>query len=110
VGGNVDETESRMTRTIEVLDDESIEHKWDHVTTFPNARVGFSTCAVGTKIYVFAGDARHTDDQDMYHSLSTWDAFDIVTKSWDSSELEEADRTMPLLDNWGQAVAVDLHT
>jgi hypothetical protein len=61
---------------------------------------------VGDRIYVFSGDTRHTDEQDDYHTLSTWDAFNVTTNAWESTRLGPLDRTMPLIENWGQAVAM----
>ena len=104
VGGDVNEAESQITRTIEALSTDGVE--WEHVTDFPNSRRGFSTCALGSKIYVFAGDARHRDAADEYQTSSTWDAFDVSQKVWESSRVPDRDRIMPLIDNWGQAVAL----
>lgn len=46
MGGDVDESGNQTLRTIEVLveEDEEVVH-WQHITDFPNARRGFSTCA-----------------------------------------------------------------
>ena len=61
---------------------------------------------MGSKIYVFAGDSRITDEEEDGHVVSSWDAFDLATKTWESSSAKQKDRTMPLIDNWGQAVAL----
>ena len=63
---------------------------------------------MSSKIYVFAGDARHTDDSDDYQTLGTWDAYDTSSGRWDSSSVPDSERTMPLIENWGQAVAVHM--
>ena len=104
VGGDVDETDSHVTRTIEALSTNGTE--WEHISDFPSSRRGFCTCALGSKIYVFAGDSRHHDVADEYLSSSTWDAFDVSSGTWESSRLAVKDRLMPLIDNWGQAVAL----
>lgn len=100
----MDEAESQVTRTIEALSSDGVT--WEHVTDFPNSRRGFSTCVLGCKIYVFAGDARHRDSADEYQTSSTWDAYDVSQGVWESSRLPDKDRIMPLIDNWGQAVAL----
>lgn len=104
VGGDVDDAGNQTLRTIEVYVDAT--DCWEHVTDFPNARKGFSTCAIGSKIFVFAGDSRNSDEHDDNHSLSTWDAFDIEQRQWESQWRDYRLRTMPLIDNWGQAVAM----
>jgi hypothetical protein len=96
VGGDVDAFGNQTIRTIEVLDDSrglDLAH-WELLTEFPNARKGFSTCAVGSKIFVFSGDSRTTDAHDDDMSLSTWDAFDVLTGKWDSQHTDVAHRTM----------------
>jgi hypothetical protein len=104
VGGDVDEAGNQTLRTIEVLSHDELS--WALVTDFPNARCGFSTCSVGTKIYVFSGDSRLTDEHDNDHTFSTWDAFDVCSLVWESSHRGFLDRHMPLIDNWGQAVTM----
>lgn len=51
---------------------------WEFVTDFPSERRGIATCAVGSMIYIFGGRAGVSD-------LSTWDAFDTITRQWLSS-------------------------
>ena len=124
VGGDADEHGNPAVRTIEVLLDEDSE-RWQVIARLPNARRGFSACACGTKIYFLAGDSRNTDELDTNNSLSSWDAFDVVTRygepihcmgfalpelrRWDSETLSLEERTMPLIDNWGQAVTMPEH-
>lgn len=81
VGGDADEHGNPALRTIEVLHDtDPMDEHWELVAKLPNARRGFSACAAGTKIYFLAGDSRNTDELDTNHSLSSWDAFDVLTR------------------------------
>jgi hypothetical protein len=55
---------------------------------------------------VFAGDGRHSDEHEDNLTVSSWDAFDVDSGNWESQNTPYKQRTMPLIDNWGQAVAV----
>jgi N-acetylneuraminic acid mutarotase len=107
VGGDIDDEGADLVRSIEVLHEAADGGmSWEVVTVFRNARKGFCACAAGSKIYVFAGDGRITDEHEDNQTLSTWDAFDLGTGIWESQHVDSRLRPMPLIDNWGQALAL----
>lgn len=97
VGGDVNVAGNQIIRTIEKYDES--KGCWIHITVFKDSRRGFSTCAYGSRIYVFCGSSE--DNQDLH----TWDAYDVELQRWESEDTEKANRRkMPLIDSWGQAV------
>lgn len=95
VGGDVDMTGNPIIRTIEKYDENT--QQWIYIASFKDTRRGFSTCCHQNKIYVFCGS------NNSQHHIKNWDAFDVVTRQWDSETNPDALRSMPLIDSWGQA-------
>jgi N-acetylneuraminic acid mutarotase len=98
VGGDVNDAGEQAIRTIEMFNQD--RNCWEHVTAFKDERKGFSTCAIGSKIYIFGGSC----DEEQYE-LNTWDAFDVLSHQWDSDTRGQYQK-MPAIDPWGQAVAM----
>lgn len=101
IGGDIDDKGSIATRTIESFNRD--ENRWEFITAFKDERKGFSTCAVGTKIFIFGGDDA-LGNEDRY-DCNTWDCYDVATSKWDSDVLGRTHQ-MPLIDSWGQAVSI----
>lgn len=97
VGGDVNDEGTQAIRTIEVFD--KCMNTWRIVTAFKDERRGFSTSAIGSKIYIFGGSS------DEHYELNTWDAYDVTQNQWDSDLYNKYEK-MPLIDCWGQAVTV----
>lgn len=99
IGGDVDDSGQQLlvTRSIERFNEELNE--WEYISTFKDERKGFSTCAVGSNIYIFGGSALSESYND------TWDIFDTKTRIWESSKLPAYSK-MPPIDDWGQAITI----
>ena len=99
IGGDVDDSGQQLlvTRTIERYNDEL--NTWEYVTTFKDERKGFSTCAIGNKIYVFGG----SDLSETYND--TWDVYCVKSGVWESTKLSSYHK-MPQIDDWGQCVSI----
>jgi hypothetical protein len=98
VGGDVDDQDKEITRTIEKYDD--ADGCWKMVTTFKDSRRGFSCCVKGDRIYVFGGSYQGCSE--LYND--TWDAFDTAYDQWVSDIRNKYDK-MPMIEDWGEAVA-----
>ena len=99
IGGDVDDSGQQLlvTRSIERFNDEL--NTWEYVTTFKDERKGFSTCAIGNKIYVFGG----SDLSETYND--TWDVYCVQSGVWESTKLSSYHK-MPQIDDWGQCVSI----
>jgi hypothetical protein len=75
-------------------------NRWELVANFKDDRKGFSTCAVGSKVYVFGGK----DSQS--YNMNTWDCYDVEHRVWESDVKQDVFLKMPVIDDWGQAVPV----
>jgi len=103
VGGDVDEYGNQTIRTIERFDLQS--GTWVFVTSLKEDRRGFSACAIGSKIYVFAGTVLANKDD--FLDSNTWDAYDVEINTWESDiSVDQSHFKMPAIDSWGQAVAL----
>ena len=98
VGGDVDSAGKQATRTIEMFNDFTC--RWELVANFKDERKGFSTCAVGSKIYIFGGK----DSQN--YTMNTWDSYEVERRVWQSDVDKNSCYRMPVIDDWGQAVSV----
>lgn len=78
--------------TIEKLD--AATNKWTLVSELPERRRGMCKAAADSKIYCFGGRCFNKD-------LSTWDAFDLKTGTWLSSD--QTERNMPGSNLYGSA-------
>lgn len=70
-------------------------NEWKIITTFPSNRVGYSSCAVSSNIYIFGGDLS---------PQNTWDCYDIVADTWLSEVNLKSKRDMPGLPCNGNAI------
>lgn len=98
VGGDVDDSGSKVTRTIERYRSDC--DVWEFVANFKDDRRGFSASSVGSKIYVFGGSTTGETYND------TWDAFDVNTLTWASDTTMGGYGRMPCIEDWGQAVTI----
>ena len=98
IGGDVDSVGNQATRTIEMFNEKT--NRWELVANFKDDRKGFSTCAVGSKVYVFGGK----DSQS--YNMNTWDCYDVEHRVWESDVKQDVFLKMPVIDDWGQAVPV----
>lgn len=86
--------------TIDRYDKQS--HSWVQVTSFPIQRRGFSATKKDSKIYIFGGRNESED-------VTTWDAFDVKAKTWDSQTLTGVNFSMPEMDGlYGCALGYSL--
>ena len=107
LGGNVgkdvearSEAES-ITGTIERYN--SATGEFSTVSSFPHQRKGFSAAALpgDDNVYCFGGRQGDLD-------LTTWDAYNVVTAQWRSSQ-PTSDMNMPFMDSlYGRAISMTL--
>lgn len=99
IGGDINASTNIPSSSVELSSIEifnTLTNEWESVTTFPSARLGYSSCSCNNNVYVFGGNTSSNS--------TTWDCFDTTTNTWLSNS-SSLSLDMPTIPSNGNCIA-----